>query len=283
MRMCQSPSDLIQVLDNAYVLSFVFIPSGRNISGRPGMIIPDDNLTCQGGRIIPGLRMKKRAHIAAVRSEPPGRPESIVDRLKRREAELPGRSAGPHLFAPAISGAGLGAMARFARAANVSPQTVLRLGQLELAELGGFQDRLRVELAAQQASRSGRWPARGAPQPIRADWLTRSAIGLPACRDKLAACPRPISKARPGDRRPKHRVLVIGGRFTQHSAGCWCAHLQIVRGGAEEIGSLSSTWPDRLTMRGAGPSSSPLISGATHRMSSALPLSPPNRVPGSWR
>jgi DNA-binding MurR/RpiR family transcriptional regulator len=40
--------------------------------------------------------------------------------------------------------------------------------------------------------------------------------------------------------------MVIGGRFTQQLARLLARHLQILRGSVEEIGSLSSTWPDRL-------------------------------------
>ena len=90
---------------------------------------------------------KNAPMLPPMRSEAPAKPESIVERLKRREAGLTGQerraAAYLRLHYPA---AGLGAMARFARAANVSPQTVLRLlAKLELANWEDFQDRMRVE------------------------------------------------------------------------------------------------------------------------------------------
>jgi len=182
--------------------------------------------------------------------EATGKPLSIVESLKHREAELTAqeRRAATYLrlHYPA---AGLGAMARFARAANVSPQTVLRLlAKLELASWEDFQDRLRVELAAEQASPLGRWTARRSAADPQADWLT--AFGDRLARNVATSfaglSPADFESAARAIADPKHRVLVIGGRFTQQLARLLVRHLQIVRGGAEEIGSLSSTWPDRL-------------------------------------
>ena len=44
----------------------------------------------------------------------------------------------------------------------------------------------------------------------------------------------------------KRPALAIGGRFTQALARYLVRHLEIVRGGMEEVGSISATWPDRL-------------------------------------
>jgi DNA-binding MurR/RpiR family transcriptional regulator len=176
--------------------------------------------------------------------------QSVVERLKQREAELTGQerraAAYLRLHYPA---AGLGAMARFARAANVSPQTVLRLlGKLGFASWEDFQDRLRVELVAEQASPLGRWTAhRAAPDP-QSDWL--AAFGERLARNVAVSfaglVPADFESAAQAIADPKYRVLVIGGRFTQQLGRLLVRHLQIVRGGVEEIGSLSSTWPDRL-------------------------------------
>jgi DNA-binding MurR/RpiR family transcriptional regulator len=182
--------------------------------------------------------------------ETPGKPESIVARLRRREAELTGQerraAAYLRLHYPA---AGLGPMARFARAANVSPQTVLRLlAKLEFGSWEDFQDRLRIELVAEQGSPLGRWTARHASSDPESNWL--SAFGETLARNVTASfaglSPADFESAAHAIADPKYRVLVIGGRFTQQLGRLLVRHLQIVRGGVEEIGSLSSTWPDRL-------------------------------------
>jgi DNA-binding MurR/RpiR family transcriptional regulator len=144
---------------------------------------------------------------------------------------------------------GLGPMARFARAAGVSPQTVLRfLAKLGLANWEEFQDRLRAELAAQRASPLGRWTARRGLASIETDWL--STFGARIARNVAETFTHLSSaefeKAARAIADPRHKVMVIGGRFTQQLARLLARHLQILRGGVEEIGSLSSTWPDRL-------------------------------------
>jgi DNA-binding MurR/RpiR family transcriptional regulator len=193
--------------------------------------------------------MTENATMLPERGESPGKPESIPERLKRREGELTGQERRAAVYLRLhYPAAGLGAMARFARAANVSPQTVLRLlAKLELASWEDFQDHLRVELAAEQASPLGRWTARRTADP-QADWLT--AFGDRLARNVATSfaglSPADFESAAQAIADPKHRVLVIGGRFTQQLGRLLVRHLQIVRGGAEEIGSLSSTWPDRL-------------------------------------
>jgi DNA-binding MurR/RpiR family transcriptional regulator len=145
--------------------------------------------------------------------------------------------------------AGLGPMARFARAANVSPQTVMRLmAKLRIANWEEFQDRLRTELAREQTSPLGRWTAYRPAPSGRAEWLhdfggrlARNVAGTFA-----GLVPRDFEASARLIVDPKRRVVVIGGRFTQQLARLLARHLQIVRGGVEEIGSLTATWPDRL-------------------------------------
>lgn len=144
---------------------------------------------------------------------------------------------------------GLGPMARFARAAGVSPQTVLRLlAKLGMANWEAFQDRLRTELATERESPLGRWTAGRADRHGEADWLAR--FGERIARNVAATFahlpPADFETAARAVADPRNRVMVIGGRFTQQLARLLCRHLHIVRGGVEEIGSLSSTWPDRL-------------------------------------
>ncbi|MBC8050755.1 MAG: MurR/RpiR family transcriptional regulator [Chitinophagales bacterium] len=140
-------------------------------------------------------------------------------------------------------------MARFAREAGVSPQTVLRLlSKLNMENWEAFQERLRGELAAEQVSPLGRWSARRLASNDDADWLGNFGARLShnVAETFAGLVPAEFEAAATAVADPKRRVLVIGGRFTQQLARLLARHLQIVRGGVEEIGSLSSTWPDRL-------------------------------------
>lgn len=170
-----------------------------------------------------------------------------IERLRTTLTAQEGRAAAYLLQHYPASG--LGAMARFARAANVSPQTVLRfLAKLGVSSWEAFQDRLRAELAREAASPLGRWTAyRAAPAP-ETDWL--GAFGARLARNVAETfaglIPADFETAARSIADPRRRVFVIGGRFTQQLARLLVRHLQIVRGGVEEVGSLTSTWPDRL-------------------------------------
>jgi DNA-binding MurR/RpiR family transcriptional regulator len=145
--------------------------------------------------------------------------------------------------------AGLGPMARFAREAGVSPQTVLRLlSKLDVDGWEAFQERLRRELAGEQLSPLGRWSAHRLAPSDDADWLSQFGERLSRNVGETFArlVPAEFELAAHAASDARRRVLVIGGRFTQQLARLLARHLQIVRGGVEEIGSLSSTWPDRL-------------------------------------
>ena len=145
--------------------------------------------------------------------------------------------------------AGLAPMARFAKSAGASSQTVLRLlAKLDLESWRTLQDRLRAELAAERASPLGRWTAHRASGAAEGDRLEAFGAQLAANvadafrdldRQQFEAAARRLAD-------PRRRVLVVGGRFTQSFARLLVRHLEIIRGGVEEIGSLSSTWPDRL-------------------------------------
>ena len=140
-------------------------------------------------------------------------------------------------------------MARFARAAGVSPQTVLRLlAKLGIASWEDFQDRLRAELAGEHVSPLGRWSAGRSAPPGEADWL--SAFGVRIARNIAETfahlSPAEFEAAARAIADPRRKVMVVGGRFTQQLARLLARHLQILRGNVEEIGWLSATWPDRL-------------------------------------
>ena len=110
-------------------------------------------------------------------------------------------------------------MARFARSAGASSQTVLRLaGQARPAELARAAGRLRAELAAERASPLGRWTAHRAPRGDgEGDWLAAFGAQLAQNVANAFADARPAASSRPRPRRladPRRRVMVVGGRFT---------------------------------------------------------------------
>jgi DNA-binding MurR/RpiR family transcriptional regulator len=178
-------------------------------------------------------------------------PATVAQALAAIASELTPqeRKAADHLAAH-YPVAGLAPMARFARGAGASSQTVLRLlAKLGMANWRTLQDRLRGELAAERASPLGRWTAhRAVSAPEAGDRL--AAFGDHLAQNVQAAF-RDLDRSRfeTAAQRladPRLRVLVVGGRFSQALARLATRHLEIIRGGVEEIGSLSSTWPDRL-------------------------------------
>ena len=99
----------------------------------------------------------------------------------------------------------------------------------------------------ERSSPLGRWVSRTPPSPEK-DWLgsygtkiveNMQAAFAMAVREDFEAAARAL-----GDR--KRPALAIGGRFTQSLARYLVRHLEIVRGGIEEVGSISATWADRL-------------------------------------
>jgi DNA-binding MurR/RpiR family transcriptional regulator len=166
-----------------------------------------------------------------------------------RDGLTPGEDRAASYLINHYPAAGLGPMARFARAANVSSQTALRLlAKLGIANWEEFQEKLRTELALEQASPLGRWTAYRPAQSGRAEWLRdfgmRLSRNLIGTFDLLVPADFEAASRLIAD--PKRKVVVAGGRLTQQLAQILVRHLQILRGGVEEIGSLPETWPDRL-------------------------------------
>jgi DNA-binding MurR/RpiR family transcriptional regulator len=144
--------------------------------------------------------------------------------------------------------AGLEPLARLADSSGVSSQSVLRLaGKLGFAGYRELQEHLRTEISQEQSSPLGRWVARQPSKPEE-DWLAgfgnhiaenvRAAFAL-VVREDFEAAARALADS-------KRPALAIGGRFTQSLSRYLVRHLEIVRGGMEEVGSISATWPDRL-------------------------------------
>lgn len=176
--------------------------------------------------------------------------ETVAEALAAIAADLTPQElkAAQHLTAH-YPVAGLSPMARFARSAGASSQTVLRLlGKLGMPSWRALQERLRAELAAERASPLGRWTAHRAASEGEGDQL--AAFGAQLAHNVATAFGQldrqhfEAAARRLAD--PRRRVVVVGGRFSQALARLMVRHLEIIRGDVEEIGSLTSTWPDRL-------------------------------------
>ena len=175
---------------------------------------------------------------------------TVAEALAAISADLTPRErrAADHLAAH-YPVAGLAPMARFARGAGASSQTVLRLlGKLGFSSWRAMQDRLRAELASERASPLGRWTARAEADLGVGDHL--DAFGARLARNVASAFQNLDRQAFEATARrladPRRQVLVVGGRFSQSLARLLVRHLEIVRADVSEVGSLSSTWPDRL-------------------------------------
>lgn len=145
--------------------------------------------------------------------------------------------------------AGLAPMARFAKSAGASSQTVLRLlAKLDMPSWRSLQDRLRAELAEERGSPLGRWTAHRATREGDGDRLTafgaQIAANVAQTFEGLDRAQFEATARRLAD--PRRQILVVGGRFSQSMALLMVRHLEIIRAGVEEIGQLSSVWPDRL-------------------------------------
>ncbi|GBD48709.1 MurR/RpiR family transcriptional regulator [Methylopila sp. Yamaguchi] len=180
------------------------------------------------------------------------RPRTVAEALREIDGGLTPqeRRAAAHLREH-YPVAGLAPMARFARGAGASSQTVLRLlAKLGFAAWHDLQDQLKAELAGERASPLGRWTAHRATTAHTegddrlAAFGAKLAANLSATFGALDRAAFETAAKRLSD--PRRRVLVVGGRFSQALARLLVRHLEIVRGGVEEIGSLSATWPDRL-------------------------------------
>lgn len=175
---------------------------------------------------------------------------TVADRL---EAVLPQlaaqeRRAALHLRAH-YPVAGLDSLARVARAAGVSPQTVLRLtARLGFEGFRDLQDALRRELATGSQTPLARLAAAAAPTPADGDWL--DAFGRQVCRNVegtfggVLRAEFEAAAVALADRR--RTVAVIGGRFTHALAGLLVRHLSIVREDVHEVTGPTVAWSDRL-------------------------------------
>ena len=174
---------------------------------------------------------------------------TIAERLRLQSAELTAaeRKLMSTLFAN-YPMAGLASITEFAREADVSTPSVLRLAKkLGFTGFPAFQEELRAELSAQlqnPIAKHDRWSA-DAPD---AHILNRFAS---AAMENLSGSLKLVDHrvfdqvvALLNDR--KRRIHIGGGRITHALASYFATHLQMARPGVSLIPSSPSAWPQHL-------------------------------------
>lgn len=180
---------------------------------------------------------------------------TIAERLRLQSAELTAaeRKLMSALFAN-YPMAGLASITEFAREADVSTPSVLRLAKkLGFTGFPAFQEELRAELSAQlqnPIAKHDRWSA-DAPD---AHILNRFAS---AAMENLSGSLKLVDHrvfdqvvALLNDR--KRRIHIGGGRITHALATYFATHLQMARPGVSLIPSSPSSWPQHLLDIGKG-------------------------------
>lgn len=174
---------------------------------------------------------------------------TIAERLRLQSAEL--TAAERKLMSTLFSNypmAGLASITEFAREADVSTPSVLRLAKkLGFTGFPAFQEELRAELSAQlqnPIAKHDRWSA-DAPD---AHILNRFAS---AAMENLSGSLKLVDHrvfdqvvALLNDR--KRRIHIGGGRITHALATYFATHLQMARPGVALIPSSPSAWPQHL-------------------------------------
>lgn len=180
---------------------------------------------------------------------------TIAERLRLQSAEL--TAAERKLMAALFSNypmAGLASITEFAREADVSTPSVLRLAKkLGFSGFPAFQEELRAELSAQlqnPIAKQERWST-DAPD---AHILNRSAV---AAAENLSGSLRLLDHrvfdqvvGLLNDR--KRRIHCGGGRITHAIAGYLAMHLQMARPHVSLIPSAASHWPQYALDLGKG-------------------------------
>jgi DNA-binding MurR/RpiR family transcriptional regulator len=170
---------------------------------------------------------------------------SIAEHIRRDlGAFTPNERRAAHRLLADYPVAGLDTAARFGNAAGVSAPTVLRMiAKLGFASYGSFQDALRGEIAATHATplmkgaRSATNDPLGRFADAAAANLEATAANLP--REEFAATVRLLAD-------PRRTVYVLGGRFTDHLAGYFAAHLRVLRPGVRRLSGQQSQLQDQL-------------------------------------
>ncbi|MFT3988175.1 MurR/RpiR family transcriptional regulator [Aestuariivirga sp.] len=180
---------------------------------------------------------------------PPHQPTTIAERLRTQSAEL--TAAERKLMATLFANypmAGLVSITEFAREADVSTPSVLRLAKkLGFSGFPAFQEELRAELSAQlqnPIAKHDRWAAE-APEAHVLNRFARAAMeNLSGSLKLMDHRSFDAVVALLVDRRK--RIHIAGGRITHAIATYLGTHLRMARPQVSVLPATPSHWPQHL-------------------------------------
>lgn len=177
---------------------------------------------------------------------PPHRAATVAERLRLMSGEL--TAAERKLMAALFANypmAGLGSITDFAREADVSTPSVLRLAKkLGYAGFPALQEELRTELSAQlqtPISRRERWAADAPDAHILNTFATAAMENLSGSLKLMDHRAFDAVVTLLADR--KRKIHIAGGRITGALAGYLATHLQMARPGVSLVPANHSFWP----------------------------------------
>lgn len=180
---------------------------------------------------------------------PPQRATTVAERLRLMSADL--TAAERKLMAALFANypmAGLGSITDFAREADVSTPSVLRLAKkLGFSGFPAFQDDLRSELSAQlqnPIAKHDRWAAAAPDTHILNTFATAAMENLSGSLKLMDHRAFDAVVALLADR--KRNIHIAGGRITGHVAAYLYTHLQMARPGVSLVPPTQSFWPQYL-------------------------------------
>lgn len=180
---------------------------------------------------------------------PPQRASTVAERLRLMSGEL--TAAERKLMAVLFANypmAGLGSITDFAREADVSTPSVLRLAKkLGFSGFPALQDELRAELSAQlqnPIAKHDRWSAEAPDTHILNRFATAAMENLSSSLKLMDHRAFDAIVALLADR--KRKIHVAGGRITGAIAAYLVTHLQMARPGVELVPATQSFWPQYL-------------------------------------
>lgn len=180
---------------------------------------------------------------------PPHRTATVAERLRLMSGDL--TAAERKLMAALFANypmAGLGSITDFAREADVSTPSVLRLAKkLGFPGFPALQEELRSELSAQlqnPIAKHERWAADAPDTHILNKFATAAMENLSGSLKLMDHRAFDAVVALLADR--KRQIHIAGGRITGAIAGYLATHLQMARPGVGLLPAAQSAWPQYL-------------------------------------
>lgn len=180
---------------------------------------------------------------------PPQRSSTVAERLRLMSGDLTAaeRKLMAALFAD-YPMAGLGSITDFARAAEVSTPSVLRLAKkLGFPGFPALQEELRSELSARlqtPISKHERWAAEAPDAHILNKFATAAMENLSGSLKLMDHRAFDAIVALLADR--KRKIHIAGGRITGAIAAYLATHLQMARPGVSLVPAAQGAWPQYL-------------------------------------